>query len=957
VRTTATLAGAGLIGILATAVPADFPAVATTGAVARPAGANPEGAGGVVTGVVLGVRGTPASRACVTLSGSAGRASGMTSASGRYFLTGLAPGHYVLTYRDCAHGVAGVPQPGQPVVISGTGLTRLAPLTLRTSSRSVPSVPSPPRRFTAAQVRDRAGAPRLGGIAGRVTNVAGHPLGGVCVLVHFDGGDVGLGTSKDGTYNTGKGFLPAGRYRVQFAASCEPGDKPSAGNLAPQWYKNKIDAAKADPVIIRAGKITRGISAVMRPGGIIAGHVQNRSGAKIAHVCVVVLSSDGKQFVSQATTNTSGGYRIPALDAGRYRVLFEPDCRGRSPYLSQWWPGAPSKRASKPVRVRFAKVTSHVDATLVLGGKITGVVRFKNRNGRPLRGICVFADGRGALASTFFDASTGSSGRYLLEGLPTGSYHLAFGPGCRSNENLLYQNYRHPVSVRAETTKVINAYLQPGGILAGRVTAAADGKPLGGICVGIGALGDITVTRSDGSYRMEQIRPGRYAVSFSGGCGNSGSYAPQFYRGRARRVNAAGIRITGGKVTGGINAAMKPGSTISGTVTSASGRQLGGICVGALSPGLASFLGDGFLFGDTISRKGSYHIANLAAGQYEIVFFSCGSGNYVPQWYKSAPSEGAASLLDVPAVTSVTGINAVLRPGGSIAGRVTNKRGHPLTVFCVAATNLRSGISTEDVFFSGDRYSLTGLAPGGYKVRFEDCGGSGYAGQWYSGKTSQRSADIVTVRARRTTSGIGAALTRGRGSISGRVTAKATGRPLAGICVVASSSATFALAATDATGKYTVKGLVSGGYHLFFYGCREGSPYAQLERPGLVRVHSPGQVIGINVALVNGGSIAGTVLGGWSAKPERGVCVDVLTADRGSFVNWAVTRRGGRYVVPNLPAGRYKVFSVIRPAWTRPVGSRRSGITASTPRRPRRSWWCGQDRRRTKSARHCAATA
>jgi hypothetical protein len=62
------------------------------------------------------------------------------------------------------------------------------------------------------------------------------------------------------------------------------------------------------------------------------------------------------------------------------------------------------------------------------------------------------------------------------------------------------------------------------------------------------------------------------------------------------------------------------------------------------------------------------------------------------------------------------------------------------------------------------------------------------------------------------------------------------------------------------------------------------------------------------VALVNGGSIAGTVLGGRSAKPERGVCVDVLTADRGSFVNWAVTRRGGRYVVPNLPAGRYKVF-------------------------------------------------
>jgi hypothetical protein len=832
----------------------------------------------------------------------------MTSADGHYFLTGLAPGRYVLTYRDCGRGGAGAPQPGTPVMISGTGLVRLAPVTLRPATRSVRSVPSPPRRFTAAQVRGRASASRLGGIAGRVTNVAGHPLKNVCVSVNFRTGAVGLVTSKDGTYNTGKGFLPAGRYTVQFTASCYPGDPLSAGNLAPQWYKNKISAANADPVIIRAGKIARGISAVMRPGGTIAGLVRSRSGAKIAHVCVFLLSSDGKKFVSEATTNTAGSYRIPALDRGRYRVLFEPGCRRRSPYLPQWWPGAPSQRTSKLVRVRFATLTSHVDATLVLGGKITGVVRFKNRHGRPLRGICVSAEGRGALASTSFDASTGRNGGYVLEGMPTGSYSLSFGPGCNSNGNLLFQNYGHPVSVRAETTKVINAYLQPGGILAGRVTAAADGKPLGGICVGIGGLGDVTFTGSDGTYRMEQIRPGRYAVGFFGGCGNSGSYAPQYFRGRTRFVNAAGIRITGGKVSAGIDAAMKPGSTISGTVTSASGAKLGGICVGALNPGLARFLGDSFLLGDTISRKGSYNIANLAAGQYEVVFFSCGLSNYVPQWYRSAPNEGAASLLDVPAVTAVTGINAVLKPAGSIAGSVISKRGHPLSVVCITAINQRSGTSVQDVIFDQDQYVLSGLAPGRYKVRFDDCDGSGYASQWYSGKSSQRSANIVTVRARRTTRGIGAALSRGSGSISGRAIAKATGRPLAGICVVASSSATFAFAATDPAGKYTVKGLVSGGYHLFFSGCREGSRYARQERPGVVRVHSPGHVTGINAALVLGGSIAGTVLGGQPAKPQRGVCVDVVTADHGTFVDAAVTRKGGRYVMRDVPPGQYKVF-------------------------------------------------
>src|SRR5262249_13690120 len=154
-------------------------------------------------------------------------ASGMTSANGHYFLTGLAPGRYSLTYRDCSHGSAGVPQTGRPVVISGSGLTRLAPVTLRTAGSSVPALPSPPRRLTAAQVRGRTSASRLGGVAGRVTDVAGHPLKNVCVSVNFGTGSVGLGTSKDGTYNTGKDFLPAGRYTVQFTASCDP-DAPGS---------------------------------------------------------------------------------------------------------------------------------------------------------------------------------------------------------------------------------------------------------------------------------------------------------------------------------------------------------------------------------------------------------------------------------------------------------------------------------------------------------------------------------------------------------------------------------------------------------------------------------------------------------------------------------------------------------------------------------------------------------
>ncbi|MGH3399829.1 MAG: carboxypeptidase-like regulatory domain-containing protein, partial [Streptosporangiaceae bacterium] len=59
------------------------------------------------------------------------------------------------------------------------------------------------------------------------------------------------------------------------------------------------------------------------------------------------------------------------------------------------------------------------------------------------------------------------------------------------------------------------------------------------------------------------------------------------------------------------------------------------------------------------------------------------------------------------------------------------------------------------------RYSLIGLAPGRYRVRFSSgCGASGYATQWWKDAGSAARATIVTVRASGISSGINAALRR-----------------------------------------------------------------------------------------------------------------------------------------------------------------------------------------------------
>jgi len=129
--------------------------------------------------------------------------------------------------------------------------------------------------------------------------------------------------------------------------------------------------------------------------------------------------------------------------------------------------------------------------------------------------------------------------------------------------------------------------MKPGAIISGTVTSAATGRPLAGICVFTSAF-DGGVTSADGRFRFDQIQPGRYSVVFYGGCGNEGSYAPQWFRGRAKAFNAARVTLRGGKLTSGIDAAMRPGSGISGVVTSKAGLSLGRICIGAYTPNEAT---------------------------------------------------------------------------------------------------------------------------------------------------------------------------------------------------------------------------------------------------------------------------------------------------------------------------------------------------------------------------------
>ena len=151
---------------------------------------------------------------------------------------------------------------------------------------------------------------------------------------------------------------------------------------------------------------------------------------------------------------------------------------------------------------------------------------------------------------------------------------------------------------------------------------------------------------------------------------------------------------------------------------------------------------------------------------------------------------------------------------------MTNSAGEPLAEIsdlgepAAPAFGFGAGMVTG----ADGRYTLRALAAGSYRIRLPDPRW-GYALEYYDDAVSWDDAALVSVTAGEEVAGIDATLERG-GTVSGRVTNE-SGAPLEGISVSANStSSAFAMAVTDADGRYTVAGLGTGSYRVWFSDAR-----------------------------------------------------------------------------------------------------------------------------------------
>jgi hypothetical protein len=198
--------------------------------------------------------------------------------------------------------------------------------------------------------------------------------------------------------------------------------------------------------------------------------------------------------------------------------------------------------------------------------------------------------------------------------------------------------------------------------ISGVVTSSESNEPIAGIEVCAQetlatSVAQCTTTNAKGEYERAELTEGQYDVKFSVPAESALNYLPQFYKGAATRAEAEPVSVVEGAVNSGIDAALLPGGTIAGTVSSAATKATLSqvrVCARDAVAEVERCAMD--------AADGTYAVTALASGSYVVHFEPLEvESSHAPQFYKDVITEAAAEAVSVTAGASgVTAIDAVL---------------------------------------------------------------------------------------------------------------------------------------------------------------------------------------------------------------------------------------------------------------------------------------------------------
>jgi hypothetical protein len=485
-----------------------------------------------------------------------------------------------------------------------------------------------------------------------------------------------------------------------------------------------------------------------------------------------------------------------------------------------------------------------------------------------------------------------AAGEYTINSLPAAPYRVSFRPPEGSNYLPQYYNGKEDakeadlVSITPPAIATgINAALATGGQISGKVTAASGGAPASGagVCAYSSSSSGCATANGAGEYTIAGLGTGQFTVVFFPERNN---LLEQFYNGKLNEEEADLVNVTVGSTTTGIDAALATGGQITGKVTDAITKA----AVANVTVCPRRVDGNAYVECATTDAGGEYTIFGAPTGEYTLVFYPEEGTEYALQYYNNKAKESEATHIAVTAGETTSGINVALKAGGVIQGTLTGAGSKAPVGGQACAINGEFFGQCATANPNTGQYSIEGLRDDEYVLSFSSRENN-LLPQYYNGKSHFEEANKVSVKAGETKTGIDAALATG-GRITGRITAAATGAPLAN----AYACAGFRCHTTNSNGEYDVFGLPTGSYIMSFETEQEsGNFMAQYyngkpteEEADLVAVNAGETVGGINAALQPGGQIAGTVTAAAGGAPLAGATACVTSLSESVFFSLCV---------------------------------------------------------------------
>jgi hypothetical protein len=222
------------------------------------------------------------------------------------------------------------------------------------------------------------------------------------------------------------------------------------------------------------------------------------------------------------------------------------------------------------------------------------------------------------------------------------------------------------------------------------------------------------------------------------------------------------------------------------------------------------------------NAAGAYALAGLQQGSYKVSFHETRNRNYVDQYYNGKDEFGTADPLPVGSAQDLTGVDAEMHPGGTIAGSITDAISmDPVANFpvCAFASTPLGEVGRCSYTDPSGNYAINGLPPEDYQVEFLGEGSFNYLTQYYDDASSSGGATLVKIEGPGDVeASINAALEVGA-EISGTLTEVGTHKPLANVRVALLEPVTeevLRFVPTDSAGRYAFRGRPAGAYVVGF---------------------------------------------------------------------------------------------------------------------------------------------